>query len=117
METVIKIDGKDVKFKATANTPRLYRLKFRRDMLQDMAKLAKQYTDGEFEIPELTVFENVAYIMALQADARLGEVSDWLDDFKIFDIYQILPRLLELWGMNMESTAESKKNRLKAAGN
>ena len=116
MEKTILIDGREVRFKATANTPRLYRLKFRRDMLQDMAKLANQYSKGKIDIPELTVFENVAYIMALQADAQIGEVSDWLDDFRIFDIYEVLPQLLELWGMNMETTIESKKNKRRVAG-
>ena len=36
METEILIDGKKVKFRATAAVPRLYRIKFRRDIIQDM---------------------------------------------------------------------------------
>ena len=36
METSILIDGKPVKFRASAAIPRLYRIKFRRDIIQDM---------------------------------------------------------------------------------
>lgn len=41
METEILIDGKKVKFRATAAVPRLYRIKFRRDIIQDMATVKK----------------------------------------------------------------------------
>ena len=37
----ITIDGIDVPFKASAAVPRLYRLKFRRDIYQDFAALQK----------------------------------------------------------------------------
>lgn len=116
MEKTLIIDGKEVKFKATANTPRLYRIKFRRDMFQDMVLLEKKNRKGKFDIPDLSIFENVAYIMALQANASVGEISEWLDNFKIFDIYSVLPELLGLWGVNLETTAISKKNKLKVAG-
>ncbi len=114
MEKTITIDGREIKFKATANTPRLYRLKFRRDMMRDMAELAKQHKRGQFDIPDLTMFENIAYTMALQANAQIGEISDWLDEFKVFDIYEVLPELFELWGANLETTVTSKKNKMKA---
>ena len=41
MEAEIQIDGKTVKFRATAAVPRLYRIKFRRDILQDMQAVRK----------------------------------------------------------------------------
>lgn len=116
MEKILTIDGKDVRFKATANTPRLYRIKFRRDMFRDMAQLDMRNRKGKFDIPDLTLFENVAYIMALQANAAIGEISEWLDNFKIFDIYEVLPELLNLWGINLETAAKSKKNKLKVIG-
>ena len=39
----IEIDGKEVTFKASAAVPRLYRIKFGRDIMQDLAKLAAAY--------------------------------------------------------------------------
>lgn len=44
MEKRIKIDGKEVGFRASALTPRLYRHKIGRDMIQDLNKLQKAYT-------------------------------------------------------------------------
>ena len=65
----ITIDGIDVPFKASAAVPRLYRLKFRRDIYQDFAALQKSVGENTEEssaldIESLEVFENIAYIMA-----------------------------------------------------
>jgi hypothetical protein len=70
LEKIIKVDGKDVKFRSSATVPRLYRIKFGRDIFKDLAKLEKAYKgkeeDGEeLQIDDLEIFENVAYVMAL----------------------------------------------------
>ena len=125
MEKVIKIDGRGVGFKATALTPRLYRHRMGRDIIQDLNKLKKAYnkalslpdtaTDEEKEDAQLSsldleIFENVAYIMAHQYDANVpNNPEDWLDEFKTFSIYEILPSVLELWAMNEMQTAKPKK--------
>ena len=36
--------------------------------------------------------------------------EDWLDEFNTFSIYQVLPKLIELWGMNIKTDVEAKKN-------
>ena len=36
--------------------------------------------------------------------------DDWLEAFNTFSIYEVLPQLIELWGLNVETQAESKKN-------
>jgi hypothetical protein len=49
--------------------------------------------------------------MAKHADPTIpNEVEDWLDNFDTFSIYQVLPQLIELWGMNINTDAEAKKN-------
>lgn len=59
----------------------------------------------------LEMFENIAYIMAKHADNSIPEtVEDWLDQFNTFSIYQVLPELIELWGLNLKTDAEAKKN-------
>lgn len=40
MEKVFEIDGKEVRMRASALIPRLYRFKFGRDMIKDMTSLA-----------------------------------------------------------------------------
>jgi len=43
-------------------------------------------------------------------------VEDWLDDFNTFSIYQVLPELIDLWGMNVQTQAESKKKYVPSTG-
>ena len=112
----ITIDGIDVPFTASAAVPRLYRLKFRRDIYQDFAALQKSVGENTEEssaldIESLEVFENIAYIMAKHADPVVPASPDeWLEQFNTFSIYEILPQLIDLWGLNVETQVKSKKN-------
>ena len=113
----ITIDGIDVPFKASAAVPRLYRLKFRRDIYQDFAALQKsvgEHTEesSALDIESLEVFENIAYIMAKHAAPENvpDNPDDFLEQFNTFSIYEILPQLIDLWGLNVETQVKSKKN-------
>ena len=121
VEKIVNIDGKGVRFKASAAIPRLYRLKFRRDIFKDLTKLEKAYSDkseGGFEIDDLEIFENVAYIMAAHADENVPPtIDEWLDQFGMFSIYEVLPEILELWGSNLFTDVEAKKNSGRPTGN
>lgn len=71
----------------------------------------------EFEVEDLEIFENLAYAMAYHADKSIPKnIDDWLDQFDMFSIYQILPEILSLWGANLETEVNSKKNLAKASG-
>ena len=114
MEKVIEIDGKEIKFRATAAIPRLYRIKFGRDIMKDMQDIQKAMEKSDKEpIPMkmLEVFENVAYLMAKHADPAMKEktVEDWLDGFDTFSIYVVFPQLLELWRANNQTLVNAKK--------
>ena len=110
----ISIDGKNVLFKASAAVPRLYRLKFRRDIFKDFIALEQsvQENTSGITIDSLELFENIAYIMAKHADPNgvPENPDDWLENFNTFSIYEILPQLMDLWGLNIEAQSESKKN-------
>ena len=116
-EKTIIIGGKGVRFRSSAAIPRLYRIKFKRDIFKDLSKLEASYKgradDGEeLQIEDLEIFENVAYIMAFHADPTIPEtIEEWLDEFEMFSIYQVLPEILELWGANLVTDIESKKNK------
>lgn len=111
----IEICGKTIPFRSSATVPRLYRAKFKRDIFKDLSKLEKSYKgkteDGdEFQIDDLEIFENVAYIMAYHADNSIpASIDDWLDQFDMFSIYEILPQILELWGDNLATEVAAKK--------
>ena len=112
----IKIDGQEVAFKASAAIPRIYRLKFQRDIYKDLAVLEKSIGDGKEESSNLDMFslemfENIAFIMAKHADPSIPDTpEEWLDNFNTFSIYQVLPQLIELWGLNVKTDVEAKKN-------
>ena len=111
----VEIDGKQVLFKASAAIPRIYRIKFGRDIYKDLAKLEKSVSQNkegssEIDIPSLEMFENIAYIMAKHADPSSPDTpEEWLDNFNTFSIYQVLPSLIELWGLNMKRDVQAKK--------
>lgn len=112
----IEIDGKQVSFKASAAIPRIYRIRFHRDIYKDLAALEKAI-GGEDEnasgldMFSLELFENIAYVMAKHADPSVPDSpEEWLDGFNTFSIYQVLPKIIELWGLNVQTDAESKKN-------
>ena len=113
---IVKIDEVEVPFKAIAAIPRLYRLKFGRDIYRDFASLQKNVRKNDEEnsgldIESLEVFENIAYIMAKHADSSVpNDPDEWLEQFNTFSIYEILPQLIELWGLNTATQIESKKN-------
>lgn len=116
MEATVKIDGKDVRFKATAAVPLLYRRKFNRDLLRDLREVAeamkgKTATRSDFPLQTLTTFEQMAYIMAKHAepDTVPDSPEEWLDGFSIMPVYAIFPVILDLWSGNMEGLEESKK--------
>ena len=111
----INIDGKEVLFKASAAIPRIYRIKFQRDIYKDLASLEKAVGKADenksnLDMFSLEMFENIAYIMAKHADKSIPDTpEDWLDSFGTFSIYQVLPQLIELWGLNLKTDVQSKK--------
>ena len=131
----VKVGDREVAFRSSAAIPRMYRIKFGRDIFKDLTKLEKSYKDKKlnkteaktdaktdeaakdiaednFEIEDLEIFENVAYIMALHADPKNTPktIEEWLDDFEMFSIYEILPEILELWGSNLFTDVKARKN-------
>ena len=118
LEKTLTICEQDVTFRSSASVPRMYRIKFGRDIFKDINRLEKSYKDkgGEdassMEIEDLEIFENVAYIMALHADPTIPKtIDEWLEQFDMFSIYEILPEILELWGTNFIIDLEAKKNK------
>ena len=116
MTKKIEIDGKEVLFKDSAAIPRIYRIKFQRDIYKDLSALekaiGKNVEDAStLDTFSLEMFENIAYVMAKHADPGIPDTpEEWLDEFNTFSIYQILPQLIELWGLNVKTDIEAKKN-------
>ena len=119
MVKTLTIDGRSVTFRATAAVPRLYRIKFRRDIMQDMGEIQKALKQAEeSDSPEsnipprlLEMFEDVAFIMARHGDPENTPAApeEWLDQFNTFSVYEIFPQILELWDLNLQTQANPKQ--------
>lgn len=132
-EKTVTIDGIERKMRANALSPRLYRAKFKRDMIRDMtgmlnvykekdALLKRQQKDPESvtedDIHEvdykmldyLEVFENVAWLFLRQAGEDIPDDPDkWLEGIEgMFTIYTIMPTIAELWAENQITTSVPK---------
>ena len=74
-----------MKFRSSATVPRLYRIKFGRDIFKDLDKLEKSYKgkqkeDAELQIEDLQIFLNVAYMSQCpqcRIDFSEGRLSLW----------------------------------------
>lgn len=135
MERTVMVDGREVRLRASAAIPRLYRLRFRRDVLQDMIMIqreidkarAAQEADraaGEEDpgstlpLEALTLFENVAYLMARHADPEgvPDSVDEWLEGFGTFSVYTVFPAVQELWAENLQTLNSTKKKSRRRRG-
>ena len=122
MTRKVEIDGKEVAFRASAAVPRIYRIRFQRDIYKDLSALERSVGKGDegesgLDLFSLELFENIAFIMAKHADPSIPDTpEEWLDGFGTFSIYQVLPQLIELWGLNVKSDVEAKKNPAQVSG-
>ena len=119
----IEIDGQEVEFRASAAVPRMYRIKFGRDIYKDLRQLETSVGENDedasgLDLFSLEMFENIAFIMAKHASPETvpSEPDEWLEQFNTFSIYQILPQLIELWGLNVQTQVDARKNLAEVSG-
>lgn len=119
----ITVGDKEVKLRASAAVPRMYRVKFGRDIYKDLHALEKSVKDNDEEASgldsfSLELFENIAYVFNKLGDPQNvpDSVDEWLDQFETFSIYTVLPEIIDLWGLNVQSEADSRKNLGAVAG-
>lgn len=116
MEKTITIDGKEVRFRASAAVPRMYRIRYKRDILMDMQRIQDEMAKSSAKVSSMTVealtmFESIAHIMARHADPDYvpKDINDWLDSFGTFSIYQVFPVIQELWADNLKQLNKPQK--------
>ena len=90
MTRTIEIDGKQVPFKASAAIPRIYRVKYGRDIFKDLMKLEKALNENKAEesgldLFSLETFENIAYLMAKHADPSLPDTAEGVEYLRILE--------------------------------
>lgn len=120
----IEICGRPVVLGASALLPKIYRINFGKDMVADMNRLRKSFSAAQnlpasateeereaasLDVIDLTIFERAAWAMAYHADEE-GKVphdpDEWLESFDgVFSIYEVFPVVMELWGLNQQTTS------------
>lgn len=91
-------------------------------IFKDLNELQKGIDESDAESSNLDtfsleLFENIAWLMAKHQNPDVPDTpEDWLDQFSTFSIYEILPQIIELWGLNVEQQVESKKNIIRQSG-
>lgn len=87
----------------------------RLEIHKDLDALGRAVGNGDedsshLDMFSLEMFENIAYIMAKHADSSIPDSpEEWMDEFSTFSIDQMLPKIIELWWLNVQTTVESKK--------
>lgn len=117
MKKTIDICGTACEFKSSAAIPMMYRIKYGRDLFVDMKSLADKIENGKdadgasnIGIEYLEMFEHIAYIMAKHANPSIADDEiEWLGGFEMFDIYSVLPQIIEMWQMENHQTSIPKK--------
>lgn len=108
----IKLGETEIRMRASALIPRLYRYKFGRDIVCDMRRLqdkldAVRDSGAQLDAIDLTVFEDIAWLLCKHADPAVPDDPDeWLDGIPgVFDVYSIFPEIADLWGSNLRQTS------------
>ena len=109
MEKIIKIDGKEVKFKSTGATPIKYKRQFGRDFFSDLFKmndigeaLNSKSKKSNINNLDMDVFYNIAWVLAKGAD-DIPPLEEWLESFESFPIVEIIAELNELLLASIQS--------------
>ena len=124
MEKTIIIDGKAVRLKATASFAIRYKQQFGVDLLTKLIPMIAVFenVDGEIEMGdaikllvdngnllELNDLYNLVWVLAKTADPSIPEPIEWLDEFNVFPLADILQEAIDLVLPTLISTKESKK--------
>lgn len=113
----IRTGSQTIEMRASALIPRLYRAKFGRDMIRDMKALQDSYNDAKDDeeknltVTDLTIFENIAWLLAKHADPDVpSDPDEWLDSIDgVLSIYEVLPEILSMWSENLHTTSVPAK--------
>ena len=106
---IIEIDGKQIKFKATAATALRYKEQFGKDYFSELCKLedlqkamkSKKSNSEKLASINFELFYNIAWVFAKTADNTIPEPIEWLDGFNVFPMVEIIPQLQELIAMSV----------------
>lgn len=135
MQKIINIDGRDVKFKASASFVYRYKQQFGKDLLTLVMPLIKSAIDalnifyvtrskeqvdidtlisdlnisGAIEKLEIVDLFNIIWVMAKTANKDIADPVEWYDEFDVFPAFDVARELMDIFLPSLFITEESKK--------
>ena len=129
----IKVGDKMLAFKASGMTQITYDSLFRgrnfmsdisslRDISDDIETAGDDMSNINISTDDLRIFANVCYTMRYQAMSssekkafriKYPTAYNWLDALDTFDIYTILPQVMDLWHLDSISTSRLEEKKVK----
>ncbi len=124
MEKVIKIDNKEVRFKASASFAYRYKNQFGKDVLQEIMPILSRLDLGgkDFDVEEIvealgdfeiTTLYNLIWVTAKTVDNTIDEPMIWYDTFNEFPLIDVSKELLPMIVKSLFTTKEIKKKVMK----
>lgn len=128
MEKTLTIDGREVRFKATAGLAYRYFNQFGTEYISDLAKLQEFYETAkikEIEIDDDGISRkiqtysgdynkfsdrfmyNVVWVLAKTADSSISDPLTWYDSFDYFDISDVYGQLQDIISGNNKTVSKN----------
>ena len=103
MEKTIRIDGKEVRLRATAALPIRYKAQFGRDLFADIFKMEPALNNKDFSKLDTLVFYDLIWLMAKNANPNIPDLEEWLEQFDVFPVEDVFSVCMEMLAVLMKS--------------
>ena len=109
----VTISGKDVGMLSSAASPILYKRVFRKDWF----KALTTSQEDETGIESITIFEEMGYIMAMQATKTTEQLAalsynaflEWVTQFEADDLLEAVDQIASIYNGQEQTSSEQKK--------
>ena len=106
MEQTIKIDGRDVKFRASGALPIVYRAYTGRNLFADLLRLDDVYAQMDTEPLEDMIW-CAAKLAADRAGEQIEDQVKWFDGFDAFPIFDVFTELNDMFISSMKTSKKA----------
>lgn len=106
----IQIGKESVRFEANALFPVKYKQLTKRDIFKDLKVVENMQHAKSVDDLNIDILYDIVYVLAWFADRTLPDRDEWLLQFDEFDIYEVLPKVVDLLTDSLATDA-TKKNK------
>ena len=107
--TKIKIGKESVRFEANALFPVKYKQLTKRDIFKDLKVVENMQHAKSFEDLNIDILYDIVYVLAWFADRTIPERDEWLLQFDEFDVFEVMPQVVNLLVDSLNAGAKKKK--------